>query len=93
MLEMLASQAAGQAVGALANGLGKAMSDSSGPTSVGAPNYFDGSGWTVSTGGSRANGATRADSALGAAALDDSALIWVGLAVVAVLVIKKMKGK
>jgi hypothetical protein len=88
MLEMLA----GQAVSGLAQGLGKAMGDSSGPTSVGAPNYFDGSGWTVSTGGSRARGATSSDSALGAGALDDPALMWVGLAVVLFLVVKKMKG-
>jgi hypothetical protein len=93
MLEALMASAVQGAASGIGNGLGKAMSGDSGPTNVGAPNYFDGSGWTVSTGGSRANGATRTDSALGAAALDNSALMWIGLAVVAVLVIKKMKGK
>ena len=91
MLPVLAAAAA-QAIGPMAQGLGKAMAGDSGPTSVGAPNYFDGSGWTVSTGGSRANGATRTDSAIGGAAMDSTALMWIGLAVVAVLVIKKMKG-
>lgn len=62
MLELLASKG----VGALMGGLGEAIGGG-GPMVSGAPvdarSFMDGSGWTVSTGSSRATGGPREQSA------------------------------
>jgi len=61
------SKAGANAVGSLAGGLGKGLGDAIGggpavPMISGGPvdsrSFMDGSGWTVSTGSSKANGAT-----------------------------------
>lgn len=89
MLPLIAAAAS-----SFASAAGQAMG---GPNTSGAPinSWVDGSGWTVATGGSKARGSARSDSAGGMAAaeLDPNALMWVGLALVAVMVIKKMGSK
>ena len=84
MLESLAASG----LNAFASGLGQGMG---GPNVSGGPvtSWVDGSGWTVATGSAMASGALRSDSALGAAALDNSALLWVGAAVVLFLAWRK----
>ena len=86
-----------QSAGQVAQGLGAALADP--PMQQGGPStaFLDGSGWTVATGGSRA-GARRNDSS-GMPILADTGLgidptiMVAGLALLAVVVIKRMAGK
>lgn len=71
MLETLLASKAGQSLfGNLGSGLGKGIGDAlggapAGPaisgSSMDSRSFMDGSGWTVSTGGSKATGSTRGD--------------------------------
>lgn len=89
MFEMIAAQAAG----GIGKGIGDAIGGGGGPVMSGAPvnSWVDGSGWSVATGGGKTYGSQRSDSALGAAAMDNSALMWIGLAVIAFVAVRKLR--
>lgn len=88
MWQAAAAQAASQLAGGVAQGMG-------GPNLSGGTvtPTLDGSGWTVSTGGSRATGSTRSDAPLGTlmGSMGTEGLMWVGAALLLVLALRKAR--